>query len=243
VDERDPTRSALAAADPALVAGVMHELKHPLTGIRCGLELLERAFGPALAAHPEWAAILRLVEQLGDVVEGWHCLVDARHDAPAPFAVEPVVHHAATLMRFRLRALGSRFAFVRDGALPPVHGSRRALLHALLNLLSNALDATHERGGERRIEVRARAIAGGRAVEIRVGDDGAGIPPAAAARLFQAGVSGKRPGEGTGLGLHLSRALLERSGATLRLAAASEPDRARWAATEFVVELPTPEDA
>ena len=242
MDDRDRQLSS-SAADPALVAGVMHELKQPLMGIRCGLEVLARSLGDVVTQHEEWGALLELVGQLGEVLEGWQCLVDPRVEVAAPFAVEPVVQHAVSLLRFRLRPLGERFAVVLQPPLPPAHGSRRALLHALLNLLSNALDAVRERGGDRRIEVRVRAAADGRALEISVSDDGAGIPPATAVRLFEAGATGKPAGEGSGLGLHLGRALLERSGGALRLAAGVEPGRAPWAVTEFVIELPTPEVA
>jgi signal transduction histidine kinase len=226
--------------EPALVAGVMHELKQPLMGIRCGLEVLSRSLGPAITGHDEWPTLLALVGQLDDVVRGWQCLADPAAEGVASFAAEPVVQHAVALLRHRLRPLGARFAVEVESPLPPVRGSRRALLHALLNLLSNALDAAEERGGERRIEVRARRAPSGR-VELRVSDDGAGIAAAVAARLFERGATGKESGKGTGVGLHLSRAMLERGGAGLRVAAPEEEGRARWAVTELVVDVPAME--
>jgi signal transduction histidine kinase len=230
------------SVEPALVAGVMHELKQPLMGIRCGLEVLSRSLGPAITTHEEWPTLLALVSQLDDVVRGWQCLVDPAAEARTEFALEPVVQHAVTLLRHRLRPLGGRFAVVYEAPLPPVHGSRRAVLHGLLNVLCNALDAAEERGGERRVEVRARPAPGAR-LEIRVADDGAGIDAAVAPHLFERGATSKPRGKGTGLGLHIARAMLERSGGGLRVAAPGEAGRASWAATEFVLEVPALEVA
>ncbi len=75
------------------------------------------------------------------------------------------------------------------------------LVQVFLNLVLNAIDATAKNG---RIEIRAAAERGGVGVEVR--DDGPGIPPEQAARLFQPYFTTKK--HGTGLGLFVTRKLV-----------------------------------
>ena len=83
-------------------------------------------------------------------------------------------------------------------ARPGVHDQ---LVQVFLNLILNAIDATAKNG---RIEIRAAAERGGIRVEVR--DDGPGIPPEQAARLFQPYFTTKK--HGTGLGLFVTRQLV-----------------------------------
>jgi signal transduction histidine kinase len=98
------------------------------------------------------------------------------------------------------------------------------LLQALVNLVLNAVRAIGDRPG--RIEVRGRRCAGGDAgsVTIDVADDGPGVPAAVRARLFQpfATAASSRPARapapaGTGLGLFVTRRVLEEQGGSIAL--------------------------
>jgi signal transduction histidine kinase len=96
------------------------------------------------------------------------------------------------------------------------------LLQALVNLVLNAVRAIGDRPG--RIEVRGAAGGPGGAVTIDVADDGPGVPAAIRARLFQpfATASSARPARapapnGTGLGLFVTRRVLEEQGGTIAL--------------------------
>src|SRR5262249_18718232 len=92
--------------------------------------------------------------------------------------------------------------------LPPLYGVRDQLVQVFLNLLLNAGDATGKGG---RIEVRAREGDGW--LEITVRDDGPGIAPEDAARLFQPYFTTKK--HGTGLGLFVTRKLVADHGGTV----------------------------
>jgi signal transduction histidine kinase len=82
-----------------------------------------------------------------------------------------------------------------------------------LNLLQNALEATAEGG---RIRVRC-AVEGGRA-RVTIADDGAGIAPGVLARVGEPFFTTRA--QGTGLGVHLSRQLVDGAGGTLELESA-----------------------
>jgi signal transduction histidine kinase len=86
-----------------------------------------------------------------------------------------------------------------------------SLKQVWLNLLQNALEASPEGG---RIRV-ALAVEGGRA-RVTIADDGAGIPPDVLARVGEPFFTTRA--QGTGLGLHLSRQLVQGAGGTLELA-------------------------
>jgi signal transduction histidine kinase len=83
----------------------------------------------------------------------------------------------------------------------------------LLNLLINASDAM---GGRGRVEIAARLD--GDAVELRVSDSGPGVAAGDRARIFDPFFTTKEPGQGSGLGLSISRTLVEAYGGTIALA-------------------------
>jgi signal transduction histidine kinase len=106
---------------------------------------------------------------------------------------------------------------------------RAALVDVLVNLIGNAAIAVAGRG---RIAITA---AGTRDLELAVIDDGPGVPPELAARLFQPFVTGRgrdHAHPGTGLGLATARGIVERHGGTLRHEPVAE------GGARFVVRLP-----
>jgi signal transduction histidine kinase len=88
-----------------------------------------------------------------------------------------------------------------EPGLPSVQGRPDQLQQVILNLLTNAIDATPPGG---RITVTTRRPAGHGEVEIAVADTGRGVPDAHRAHIFEPFFSTKEPGRATGLGLFLS---------------------------------------
>jgi signal transduction histidine kinase len=209
--------------------GLVHEMRNPLMGIKAGLELLARKTG--VGASDEFRLVAQQVARLEELFRTWQDFFTPQGPRAAPFAVEPVVQRSVELLAYRLRALGPRFVFQSAGPTY-AHGASHALLHAVTNLLANATDAV-ENGG--RIEVRILANEGG--PEVRVSDDGAGIAPADEPRIFEPRFTTKRIGRGTGLGLHLARAMMERGGGGVDLVGREDPLRLPWARTEFAVRI------
>ncbi len=122
--------------------------------------------------------------------------------------------------------------YAPDAGLVPL--DPREMRAVLLNLLDNALRAALDGAaaeGEPRVGVRTRRI--GERVEIRVEDNGPGIPEEVQSRLFEPFFTTRPPGEGTGLGLSLAfDAVTHGHGGTLT----AETDTGKGAA--FVVGLP-----
>jgi protein-histidine pros-kinase len=103
-----------------------------------------------------------------------------------------------------------------------IYTDRRALSQILINLVNNAIKFTE--AGEVRLTVGQRLTRGRVATEISVVDTGVGMGAEDQARIFEAFVQGQaagaRPREGTGLGLHLSRKLVELLGGEIEIASA-----------------------
>jgi signal transduction histidine kinase len=100
------------------------------------------------------------------------------------------------------------------------HGDAQALNQVFLNLLKNGIEALEGSGGGT-VRVRLRRERGALAIDVE--DDGPGIDPALRDRLFEPFVTSKPAGRGTGLGLPISRRIVQESGGTLELA--DEPGR------------------
>jgi signal transduction histidine kinase len=99
--------------------------------------------------------------------------------------------------------------------LPRIECNLGKINQVFLNLLTNAVQALKDRGA---IRVSTRAADGG--VEVRVSDNGPGIPPAIQKRVFDPFFTTKPVGEGTGLGLSISRKIVEAHHGTLTLKSA-----------------------
>jgi signal transduction histidine kinase len=114
--------------------------------------------------------------------------------------------------------------------LPRATADPHRLGQVLMNLLANARQAMEaaEKGQSLTVQTRQR----GNMVEIRVVDDGPGIPEDVRAKIFDWFFTTKPPGEGTGLGLAVSREILQAHGGNLRL-----EDTPGGGAT-FVLEIP-----
>jgi len=189
---------------------------------------LDECGGLALAAEllcdaTEGAARIR------DLVRDLLSLARVSERATAPLAISDVLEQTLRLVS---RSLGARAELVRDfRATREICGDRARLGQVFLNLLQNAIDACASLPGRaHRITVRTLDRADG--VRVEIADTGPGIPGELAERIFAPFFTTKPQGEGTGLGLYLSRRIIAEHGGTLELVRA--PD----GGTVFRVDLP-----
>ena len=106
----------------------------------------------------------------------------------------------------------------------------RQLNQVFLNLLDNAVRASPHNG---RVYLTLSETDRG-TVLVSVADEGSGVSPENRERIFDPFFTTRPPGEGTGLGLYLSRQIVESHGGTLRVSSSPGPG----GGAEFVVELP-----
>lgn len=211
-------RQTLRLAAAGEMAGALaHELNQPLTALT--------AYGAACEALLEAGDETRLRQAVGRMVaesaraaEVLRRLRDFfRTGATQLEAVRVDELLAPVLAAFRDKAAKAGVDFVADAAALPAGGSlladRLQLEVVLRNLLANAFDAVEAQPpGERRVRLAVAPAAPG-AVRISVEDSGPGLSEAQVARLFEAFQSSKS--RGLGLGLVISRAIVENHGGRL----------------------------
>jgi signal transduction histidine kinase len=233
--KRFDTLTGLAEEAGMLAPSLIHEMRQPLTGIRAGLELLSRRLGKELTSLDDWALVLAQVERIEEIFRAYQDFLHPERNPACPFAVRPVVDRVVKLQMFRLRRLGQRFSSQSPSDLPTGYGTENALLHALTNVMVNALDALE--GSQGRLAVRTLA-APNAGVQIRVSDEGPGVPKELREKIFEARFTTKE--QGSGLGLAIARRMMAPFGGKVELADDDDAGRLPWAKTEFVLTLPAP---
>lgn len=221
-----------------LAAGIAHELNQPLTAVLASTQ----AAGRLLAEDPPelddargaMQQAVRQARRASEVLQRLRALVRPGSEAPSPdesaaVALAPAVRHALDLLAAELDRLAVQPALDLPEALA-VQADAVTLEQILHNLLSNALQAlTQVPAAERRLSIDAHAR-GPDAVELRVTDQGLGVPEAQRAQLFEPFFT-TRDG-GLGLGLSLCETLAASAGGSLHF----EPAEPRGAV--FVLRLP-----
>ncbi|WP_437320266.1 ATP-binding protein [Sorangium sp. So ce385] len=205
-----------------LAAGVAHEVGNPLTGIACLAQNL-RAEADSDEIRARAGLILGETARIEAILRT--LLEHSRTGAvPSPgegprarvgrVSLAQVVAEAERLLRLDRAAPHVRVEQACPESLVVV-GDRRELVQVFVNLLANARDAS---GAGATIAVRGRIEAGEIVVEVE--DHGSGIPEELLAAVFEPFVTTKRDPSGTGLGLPLSRSIVQDHGGTLTLRSA-----------------------
>lgn len=199
-------RSEHLAVLGKLLAGVAHEVRNPLAGIRSTVQLWERL--PETARNPDSLhAVVRAVDRLNEIVT--RLLYFSRVDNAERQAVPVNSVLTETLDLLEAQAASQSVTVERDldPNSPSVIGSASALRQVFLNLATNALQAM-QRGG--RLHCRTRLGPQKHTVEVRFADTGPGISPEDQKHLFEPFFT-TRP-DGTGLGLALCREIVLQHG-------------------------------
>ena len=216
-------------AKSEFLANMSHELRTPLNAINGFSEIMiAEMYGPlGDARYKDYATdilnsgqhLLALINDILDMSKIEAGKMALRFE---PLSLEEVAEDALRLVRNRAEAAG--LALRRDFTdLPEVEADYRAIKQVLLNLLSNAIKFT-PRGGRITLHAERRDDPLGERVRIRVQDTGIGIPPDDLARLArpfeQIESQHAKTQQGTGLGLALTKALVEMHGGLLDLRSA-----------------------
>ncbi|HZW32615.1 MAG TPA: ATP-binding protein [Isosphaeraceae bacterium] len=203
VAERDRLQTELRRSERLvalgkLLAGVAHEVRNPLAGIRSTAQLWQR--GVVGLDAESLGGLVHEVDRLEEIVS--RLLQFSRADAQelAPGDLNAVVSEAARLASGPAAAKGVHVEVELDAHLPPVAMAPPALLQVFRNLTTNAVQAMAP-GGTLRLSTRRDPSR--RAILASVADTGPGLAPEALKHLFEPFFTTKA--EGTGLGLAIAR--------------------------------------
>ena len=211
-----------------LAAGVTHEARNLLTGVLGFAQVLLARTSEADASYEKLRAIERETRRCVELLSNYLKLSRASETALQALNVSDIVVPVEQLVAHPLQQRGCNLSVELPEALPVTQGRVAELQRVLVNLIFNAADAA---GCNGQIALAVSALSDG-GVEISVADNGPGVPPGLRTRVFQPFFSTKRGAGGTGLGLALSRLIVEAHGGTLELDANYTPG------ARFTVRLP-----
>jgi signal transduction histidine kinase len=212
----------------SMASTIIHDLTNPISQIRGAATMLERGVSPE---RLPWivgiirGAVTRMLELTQDLLQ--YSRGSAISLRPEPISAEELM---AGLRAEILDDLRSRGYDVREGvdADGPLELDWSRFRRVLVNMLTNAADAMPDGGP---ITVSLRLLE--RSVEFTVSDEGCGIPEEIVGKIFDPFFTRGKPG-GTGLGMWISRAIVEAHGGKI------EVETANGKGCRFTVGLPQP---
>ncbi|MEO1250055.1 MAG: HAMP domain-containing sensor histidine kinase, partial [Pseudomonadota bacterium] len=225
---RDMTSSMWARMDAIerFAADVAHEIKNPLTSLRSAVETLSRVQDPE--KRNRLLAIIqqdvdRLDRLISDISDASRLDAELSRATGERVDVGEMLTMLEGLYRSTLDPDQARLVFSADGRRAlSVRGLEGRLVQVLRNLISNAISFSPPGG---RISVHAEQR--GQLMAITVADEGPGLPPGAETRIFERFYSERPTGEPfgrhSGLGLSISKQIIEAHGGTIE--AANRSDR------------------
>ncbi|WP_287814052.1 ATP-binding protein, partial [Pseudomonas sp.] len=188
-----------------LAAGVAHEIGNPITGIACLAQNLREEREEDGEITELSSQILEQTKRVSRIVQSLMSFAHAgsHQHSDEPVNLSEVAQDAIGLLALNRRNFEVQFYNLCD----PDHwveGDPQRLAQVLINLLSNARDASSAGSA-----VRVKSEASEHTVDLIVEDEGSGIPKNIMDRLFEPFFTTKDPGEGTGLGLALVYSIVE----------------------------------
>ncbi len=200
-----------------LVAGIIHEIRAPLTVIRGNAELIALELDGNSPAAAWVEPILRSVKTLQVRLDHLMAAVRSGPCDPSPLDLLPLLREAVNLFQKGTDPRSGNVAvdLHADEVVPIVRVDAGRMIQVVLNLLSNAREAIVAVQSEGRVIVRARSVIEDGVVRVRVDvlDDGPGIPHGHLDRIFEPFYTTKDGG--TGYGLYLASEILREHGGRL----------------------------
>jgi len=231
--EDEARRNETLARLGSLVAGLAHEIKNPLGGIRGAAQLLARRTTQDVDATSYTGVIIREVDRLAALVEQLLTFGSPRRPELKRLNIHRILHDVLTILSPEIDNRGVRVRMEIDPSLPEILGDAAQLTQVFLNLLKNALEVM-ESGGKLTLATRLemdfhirreagvddargavrRSPSHGQFLRIGVGDEGPGFPVDLAERVFEPFVTTKA--RGTGLGLAICGRIVAAHGGDIR---------------------------
>lgn len=199
----------------ALVRGLAHEIKNPLGGLRGAAQLLAREL-PDNSLRDYTNIIIEEADRLRNLVD--QMLGPRKAPDKKPLNLHEVVERVRQLLEAETKG---QIEFVRDydPSIPGMLGDKEQLIQAVLNIVSNAVEAMNgmtDKPSHPTILLRTRSLRQFTigthrhrlVAKIDIVDNGPGVPPNIQEAIFLPMVSGRS--DGTGLGLSISQSIINR---------------------------------
>ncbi|MBA4422853.1 MAG: hypothetical protein C0390_07080 [Syntrophus sp. (in: bacteria)] len=192
-----------------LIAGVAHEIRNPLAGIKINTQVLARQKEFPAMEKQLLESTLEGIEKIQKIVEDMLDYAKPRAAQYKKEAINPIMEKSLSVLNVQLKNANIITSFERGEELPRIKIDRHQIQQVLINIIRNAIHAM-DKGGA----LTARTFITDRGeVGIEVKDTGVGISAAHLKKIFDPFFTTKS--RGTGLGLSISQKLLENHGALI----------------------------
>ncbi|HTS12741.1 MAG TPA: ATP-binding protein [Candidatus Limnocylindrales bacterium] len=227
-------RAERMASIGKLAAVVAHEINNPLAGILTYAKLLKKRFASCSdRAEDDAISSLSLIEsesrRCGEIVKNLMSFARATPLTFEPSDLNAVIRRCVQLVQHQLTLANIESNVNLAADLPAVSCDPSQIEQVILSLVMNAIDAMPHGGT---LAIASHSAADSESVKIQVQDDGIGIFPDVLPNLFEPFFTTKERGHGLGLGLAISRTIIERH--LGRINVVSEPGRG----SVFTITLP-----
>ena len=241
------------AAVGQTIASLSHHIKNILQGVRGGSYLIELGLGDHERAGDEerpdreavnkavetirkgWGIVERNQERISQLVLDMLTFSKEREPEPRPSDLNEIAKEVFDLMQVRAEEMGVGLSLQLAKKMPVLSFDPEGFHRAILNIVTNAIDACDEiENGH--VLIRTEYDAQEKLASVAVTDNGPGIAPDDLEAIFNIFVS-RKGGRGTGLGLPVSRKIVEEHGGQILVK--SEPGKG----STFTLELPTSQPA
>lgn len=242
------------AAVGQTIASLSHHIKNILQGVRGGSYLIEMGMkdhakaltggevdvGAAEKAvgimRKGWGIVEKNQERISTLVMDMLTFSKEREPVPEPASLNELVCDVVELMKVRAADEHVELVWLPAPTMPTLMFDPEAMHRAVLNVVTNAIDACHDRT-DGRVEVSTQYSQAEKMARVAVVDNGSGIEEEDLERIFAVFVS-RKGGRGTGLGLPVSQKILEEHGGRIR--AESKPNQGSRFTIEFPALAPQP---
>jgi two-component system nitrogen regulation sensor histidine kinase GlnL len=201
----------------SLSAGMAHEIKNPLVGIRGAAQLLgEDAGDTEMREYTQ--VIIKEVDRINKIVEELLSLSEPRKPEMKPVNIHRILDQILILEKTGVKEKNISFVEKYDPSLPKIVGDEKLLTQVFLNLIRNSIESMPN-GGEIKVTTGISSEhvlnLSSQLVRIEIEDSGGGIPQEIKEEIFTPFFTTKN--EGTGLGLSISNQIIEEHSGRLEL--------------------------
>lgn len=213
-----------------LVAGIVHEMRNPLTIAKGNCALLQEEHPGSEAINARAEKINGAIDRAMEIAHNFLCFAQGRRE-DASTDLNALIGQTADLLAYEFRRHCVSLTLDLEH-IPPMTMDGSGFQQVLVNLLKNAREAARLSKSAGNVRVRSEYDANQGIVLISVTDDGPGIPGPLQSRIFEPFFTTKSNGSGTGLGLAVSRRIIQQQHGTLSFSSEA------GTGTTFVISLP-----
>ncbi len=200
-------------------AAIVHEVRQPLSALKMALQLMREGGGKngynGAEARQCLDDALQQTERLERLLAQMRSFLRPSARDRTEVDLGRLTDGVLVLLTGDLKSKNVEVEVGFEDDLPPAFVEKHKIEQILFNLIVNARDAVIDIGGGRIVVLVKKGPKGG--VEVVVADDGTGISPEHAEKIFEPFFSTKGESKGTGLGLYIARRIAEQHGAVLEL--------------------------